>query len=127
MAVLDKIATKRIKKWGEGPGEYDTFYDYRGVSIHYEEGLDDVWKKPYVKLRCEEKMKGSMNVEKAIGGSSMFLITTEVGQVPKNLRGRYTDLSEAVRAIFDYLASMRPTQRKRIEENIERKEVAKQS
>jgi hypothetical protein len=127
MAVLDKIATKRIVKWGTRPEEYNTFYDYKGVSIHYEEGLDDVWKKPYVKLQCEEKMKGAMNVEKAIGGSSMFLITVDVGQVPKNLRGHYTGLSEAVRAVFDYLASMRPTQRKRIEENIQRKEAAKQS
>jgi hypothetical protein len=127
MAVLDKIATKRIVKWGNGPNEYETFYDHRGVTIKYEEGLDDIFKKPFIKLECKEKLKGSMSVEKARGGSSMFVITTEAGQVPKSLQGRYTGLTEACRDVFDYMATMQPTARVKVEANLAKKEAAKQS
>ena len=116
MAVLDKIATKRIVRNSGEHGDYETWYDYQGVSIKYEEGLDRVFKKPYVVLSCPDKRLESIRVEKSKGGDAMFTIDFGKGRTPKDLMGRFTELNTAIIAVMKYLKSAPKSAKKEVKD-----------
>jgi hypothetical protein len=55
------------------------------------------------------KTKATYTVEKAKNGTSLWIITIDVGSLPEKLSGQYTRRSKAVDAIRHYLHNMRET------------------